>query len=78
MKTAISIPDEVFDVAEKLARRQGVSRSRLFSDALREYVARHAPDEITDAMNRVVANVGESGADFAVDAARRVLTDERW
>ena len=78
MKTAISIPDEVFDVAEKLARRQGVSRSRLFSDALREYVARHAPDEITDAMNRVVANVGESGADFAVAAARRVLTDEQW
>ena len=78
MKTAISIPDEVFDVAEKLARRQGVSRSRLFSDALREYVARHAPDEITDAMNRVIADIGESGADFAVAAARRVLTDERW
>ncbi|MFN0315947.1 MAG: CopG family transcriptional regulator [Burkholderiales bacterium] len=78
MKTAISIPDEVFEIAEKLARRQGVSRSRLFSDALREYVARHAPDEITDAMNRVVADVGESGADFVVAAAKRVLTDEQW
>jgi len=78
MKTAISIPDDVFDVAEKLARRQGKSRSRLFSDALREYVARHAPDEITDAMDRVVADVGESGADFATAAARRVLTDEHW
>ena len=78
MKTAISIPDEVFDVAEKLARRQGVSRSRLFSDALREYVARHAPDEITDAMNRVVAEIGDSDADFAAAAARRVLTDEQW
>ena len=78
MKTAISIPDEVFDVAEKLARRQGVSRSRLFSDALREYVARHAPDEITDAMNRVVADIGDSDADFAAAAARRVLTDEQW
>jgi len=78
MKTAVSIPDEVFDAAEKLARRQGVSRSRLFSVALREYVARHAPDEITDAMNRVIADIGESGADFAVAAARRVLTDEQW
>ena len=78
MKTAISIPDDVFDVAEKLARRQGVSRSRLFSDALREYVARHAPDEITDAVNRVVAEIGDSGADFAAAAARRVLTDEQW
>ena len=78
MKTAISIPDAVFDVAEQLARRQGVSRSRLYSDALREYVARHAPDEITDAMNRVVADIGESGADFAVAAATRVLTDDPW
>ena len=78
MKTAISIPDEVFDVAEKLARRQGVSCGRLFSDALREYAARHAPDEITDAMDRVVADVGNSGADFAVAAAKRVLTNEQW
>ena len=78
MKTAISIPDEVFDVAEKLARRQGVSRSRLFSDALREYVARHAPDEITDAMNRVVADIGDSGAEFAAAAAQRVLNEEQW
>ncbi len=42
MKTAISIPDDVFKVAERLARRTKKSRSQLFSDAVREYVARHA------------------------------------
>jgi metal-responsive CopG/Arc/MetJ family transcriptional regulator len=43
MKTAVSIPDEVFESAERLARRMKKSRSRLFSDAVREYVARHTP-----------------------------------
>ena len=48
MKTAVSIPDEVFEQVEKLAKRTKKSRSRLFTDALREYVARHSPDEITE------------------------------
>lgn len=60
MKTAISIPDEVFEGAERLARRTKKSRSQLFSDALKEYLARHAPDEITEAMNRACAEVGET------------------
>ena len=45
MKTAISIPDDVFERAERLARHTKKSRSQLFSEAVREYVARHAPDE---------------------------------
>ena len=48
MKTAVSIPDEIFQSAERLARRTRKSRSQLFSDAVREYVARHAPEDITD------------------------------
>jgi metal-responsive CopG/Arc/MetJ family transcriptional regulator len=36
MKTAVSIPDDVFEGAERLARRTKKSRSQLFSDALRE------------------------------------------
>ena len=40
MKTAVSFPDEVFDGAERLAKRTKKSRSRLFSDAVREYRAR--------------------------------------
>ena len=41
MKTAISIPDDVFQGAERLARRTKKSRSQLFSDAVREYISRH-------------------------------------
>ncbi len=56
MKTEVSIPDSVFEKAERLARLTKKSRSRLFSDAVREYVARHAPDDVTAAMDKVCAN----------------------
>lgn len=78
MKTAVSIPDEVFQQAEKLARHTGVSRSQLFSVAIREYVARHAPDDVTEAMDRVVDAVGAGESDFAVAGARRLLKRTEW
>jgi hypothetical protein len=59
MKTAVSIPDDdVFKGAEELARRTTKSRSQLFSDAVREYPARHAAEDVTDAMDRVCAALG--------------------
>lgn len=78
MKTAVSIPDDVFRQAERLAKRTKKSRSRLFSEALREYVARHAADEVTDAMNRVVDEIGQKRDEFVVLAARRVLEQTEW
>jgi len=80
MKTAVSIPDEVFQNAERFARRTKRSRSRLFSDALREYLARHAPDEITETMDKVVADLGDAAApDPSVSAAaRRILENVEW
>ena len=78
MKTAISIPDEVFARAERLARRARKSRSQVYSDALREYVARHTPDDVTEAMNRVCADVGDGHDAFAAGAARRVLERTEW
>jgi len=65
MKTAVSIPDRVYEDAERLARRTKKSRSRLFTDAIKEYVERHAPEEITDAMNRVCAERENTRDEFA-------------
>ena len=78
MKTAVSVPDDVFKEAERLARRTRKSRSRLFSDALREYVTRHAPEEVTDAMDRVCAELGGARDPFVSSAARRVLERSEW
>jgi metal-responsive CopG/Arc/MetJ family transcriptional regulator len=78
MKTAVSIPDDVFQGAERLARRTRKSRSQLFSDALREYVARHAADEVTAAVDRVCAGLREPRDKFVPSAARRTLERIGW
>lgn len=79
MKTAVSVPDEIFKQAERLAKRARMSRSRLFSEALREYVARHTPEEVTEAMDRICAELGEGVADeFTAAAARRILERSEW
>lgn len=78
MKTAVSIPDEVFKKVERLARRERRSRSEVFSAALREYVARHAPDEVTQTLDRVVEAVGDQSDAFVTVAARRVLERGEW
>jgi len=73
MKTVVSIPDDVFEKVERFARRVKRSRSEVFSAALREYMARHAPDEVTDAINQAVDEIGDQEDDFVAAAARRVL-----
>jgi metal-responsive CopG/Arc/MetJ family transcriptional regulator len=78
MKTAVSIPNDLFDLAERLARRSRKSRSRLFSDALREYVARRSPDKITEAMNQAMAEIGNSTDPLIAVASRRRLEQSEW
>jgi metal-responsive CopG/Arc/MetJ family transcriptional regulator len=78
MKTAVSIPDEVFEQAEALAHRAKRSRSELYARALSEYVARHAPDRVTEAMNRVLEEVDEPRDKFMFRAARRTLERIEW
>jgi predicted transcriptional regulator len=78
MKTAVSIPDEVFEEAERLARRMKRPRSEVYSRALAEYVARHAPDRVTEAMNRTLTEINERADDFSRTASRRVLERSDW
>jgi metal-responsive CopG/Arc/MetJ family transcriptional regulator len=78
MKTAVSIPDEIFQDAGRLARRSNRSRSELYSRALAEYVARHAPDHVTEEMNRAVTEAAEPPDAFAGAAARRTLRRAEW
>lgn len=78
MKTAVSLPDAVFRAAERQARRMKKSRSQLYADALAEYLVRHAPDEVTEAMNQVVDRLKEPLDPFVAAAARRVLERTEW
>lgn len=78
MKTAISVPDDVFESVERLARRERRSRSEIYSTAVREYVARHAPDEIVDALDAVVAEVAAAPEAFVARAGTRILEQSDW
>lgn len=53
MKTAISIPDPIFEAAERLADQLRISRSELYSKAVTAFLSIHAADEITVRLNRV-------------------------
>ena len=53
MKTAISIPDKVFESAEKLSKRLGQSRSQLYTQAINSYVIKHQKDNLTGKLNEV-------------------------
>jgi metal-responsive CopG/Arc/MetJ family transcriptional regulator len=78
MKTAVSIPDDLFEGAQRLARRTKRSRSRIFSDALREYLAHHSPEEVTEAINHACAEIGEAKDPFIASATRRILDRSQW
>jgi predicted transcriptional regulator len=78
MKTAVSLPDDVFRNADRLARKLGKSRSQLYGEALIEYRSRHSADSVTEAMDRALAEFGNAHDEFSRAAARRVLGRTEW
>lgn len=78
MKTAISLPEDVFESADRLARRTGRSRSQLYADALREYVARHDEDEVTTRLNALCAELDTSLPPEIARASKKILERSEW
>ena len=78
MKTAVSIPDDIFERAERLARLRRLSRSEVYATALDEYVARNAHDEVTAAMNRACGKINDDNDVFLDAAADRLLQRVEW
>jgi metal-responsive CopG/Arc/MetJ family transcriptional regulator len=78
MKTAISIPDNVYESAEKLAARLGKSRSQLYAQAVSNYLARYDRQAVTKQLNKVYADQ-ESRLDEAdMDLQLKSLPREEW
>ena len=73
MKTVISLPDDLFARADDVARRKGISRSRLYAKALTEYLDRRRAAAITAKLNEVLPDEPE-GIDpaFATTQAEAV------
>jgi predicted transcriptional regulator len=78
MKTAISLPKDVFEKVERLALKARKSRSQIYCEALREYVARHSPDDVTDALNRAMEQIGQTEDKFVTLASERALARVEW
>jgi metal-responsive CopG/Arc/MetJ family transcriptional regulator len=78
MKVAVSIPDDLFAEAESLAKDLKASRSEIYSRALGEYLGRHAPNRVTDQMNKVIAAIGEEADPFSKRPGRRVMRRVEW
>jgi len=78
MKTAISLPDELFSEAEQMAAQLQVSRSELYSRALSEFLARHTPDRVTDALDTLCKGLDTKQDRFAESAARHTLQRSEW
>lgn len=78
MKTAISVPDDVFEEAERLAARLEKGRSQLYTDAVREYLARHDPESVTERLNSVMDDLSPEDDRFVTSVARRVLESVEW
>jgi metal-responsive CopG/Arc/MetJ family transcriptional regulator len=55
MKTAISLPDSVFEEAEALAKQLGLSRSELYTKALQAYLQRYNREQMLNKLNQVYA-----------------------
>ena len=75
MKTAISIPDEVFEEAEATARRLGISRSQLFTRAIAEFMAARRGQRITEALDRVHGRAPEGVDPLLAELQARSVGD---
>jgi predicted transcriptional regulator len=78
MKTAISIPDELFGRAEALARKTGKSRSQLYQEALVEYLLRRDPGAVTQAMEEALAEIDPQLDAWVIEAGRRTFERTEW
>lgn len=80
MKSAISIPDDLFDQADALADRLGVSRSELYRRAVSYYLKLHDDDQVTEALNEVCAEAerDQEPQRFASVAAKRLAEQNPW
>lgn len=78
MKTAISIPDAVFESAERYAAKTGVSRSRLYTQAIQDYLQRQRDEAITAKINEVCAEVDTSLDPQMREYQKKKLREVEW
>jgi metal-responsive CopG/Arc/MetJ family transcriptional regulator len=78
MKTAISLPDEIFHSADQLAKRLGMSRSELYAKAVSIYISTHKNEAVTKTLNKIYAKE-KAEIDSAINMMQlKSLPKEEW
>ena len=78
MKTAVSLPDDLFRLAETTARRLRVSRSQLYAMALAEFLNRQEADSVTERLNEVYSHRDARVDSLLHRAQLSSIEKERW
>ena len=83
MKTAISLPDALFENAEETAKAMGIPRSQLFAKALEEFIDHHKKELITDQLDIVYGRLinaenGDKAKEVSLDSLRELTKNDTW
>jgi hypothetical protein len=78
MKTAISVPNDVFQLSEKLAKKLKVSRNAIFAMGVKKLAEEHDEDEIIRQINRVCEKIDTSVDPVLFQMAMLSLPKDKW
>jgi len=81
MKTAISIPDNIFIAAEQTAKRLKIPRSQLYTKAIEEFINNHNNEYVTEKLNQVystISNRNPEVSDINIDSLREASKNDTW
>lgn len=79
MKVAVSIPDDLFNRVDRLARSSARSRSAVYAEALDAYVREKEPDEFIRSLDAALATIDQTGdTDFVRAASDHLLRKVEW
>ncbi len=78
MKVAVSVPEPVFEAAERVSRRLRIPRSQLYSRAIAAFVREHSGEDVTKALNAIYAKHTSSLDPAWEKASLEVLRREKW
>jgi hypothetical protein len=78
MKVAVSVPEPVFEAAERVSKRMRIPRSQLYSRAIAAFVRQHSGEDVTKALNAVYAKQSSALDPAWERASLEVMRREKW
>ena len=78
MKTAISLPDNIFEMADVLAEKLHVSRSQLYVMALEKFIRENQESDITHRINDYIENNGQPVDEIFLNSSVKDMKKVAW